>query len=273
MLKNTYKNPDFSRQTVENRRKRTDLHFHDDHELYYLINGTTKYLIDDKIFQVNSGNIVIIPAGMNHKTDSENCLVNERILISFKSDTFSVKASEALDLLFSENVIYIPNSKLDILETIFSKIENEYKLKDEYSKTIINSYIEELIIQIVRFGRKQEPGLNENDKIIHKISEYIASNYTQDLSLPTLSRNFSISTSHLSRQFKIVTGINISEYITYVRILNAEKLLKKTTLPITEVAGLCGFNDSNYFSTVFKNIKGITPLKYSRRFQENNVNM
>ena len=273
MLKNTYKNPDFSRQTVENRRKRTDLHFHDDHELYYLINGTTKYLIDDKIFQVNSGNIVIIPAGMNHKTDSENCLVNERILISFKSDTFSVKASEALDLLFSENVIYIPNSKLDILETIFSKIENEYKLKDEYSKTIINSYIEELIIQIVRFGRKQEPGLNENDKIIHKISEYIASNYTQDLSLPTLSRIFSISTSHLSRQFKIVTGINISEYITYVRILNAEKLLKKTTLPITEVAGLCGFNDSNYFSTVFKNIKGITPLKYSRRFQENNVNM
>ena len=102
--------------------------------------------------------------------------------------------------------------------------------------------------------------------LIHEISRFISLNYGEALSLDTLSRKFAMSTSHMSRRFKAVAGIGITEYITYVRILNAERLLKTTTLPITEVAAACGFNDSNYFSTVFKRIKGITPLKFSKKF-------
>ena len=70
-----------------------------------------------------------------------------------------------------------------------------------------------------------------------------------------------MSESHLSRKFKAHTGIGINEYITYVRITNAEKLLRETELSVTEVADQCGYSDSNYFSTVFKRIKGITPQK------------
>lgn len=269
MLLETYKNPDFSHQYVENRRKKTDVHFHDDHELYYLVNGSTKYFIGDKIFQIESGNFVIIPAGLHHKTDSENCLVNERILVSFKSATFSDETLRALELLFSESVIYIPNSKLEAIENIFFKIDNEYKNKDEYSEFLINSHIEEIIIHLARFRQDYRPNLPDADKTIHKISKYITSNYSQDLTLESISRMFSLSSAHLSRRFKVVCGIGINEYITYVRLLNAERLLKETDLPITEIAGKCGFNDSNYFSTVFKKAKGTTPLKFAREAKKN----
>lgn len=271
MLFNRYKNPDFSHDYVENRRKSTDVHFHDDHELYYLVNGSTKYFIDDKIFSIESGNFVIIPAGINHKTDSENCLVNERILVSFKSDTFSCEALNVLDSLFKESVIYIPNSKLEMIENVFSKIENEYKIRDTYSEYMINSHIEEILILMARYRQDFSPNLPDTDKIIHKISKYITKNYTQDLSLEKLSRIFSLSSAHLSRRFKAVAGIGINEYITYVRLSNAERLLKESDLPITEIAGMCGFNDSNYFSTVFKKAKGVTPLKFSHKFRENKV--
>lgn len=264
MLLETYKNPDFSHQYVENRRKKTDVHFHSDHELYYLVKGTTKYFIGDKIFQLESGNFVIIPAGLHHKADSENCLINERILVSFKSDTFSDETLKILDNFFSESVIYIPNSRLEAIEDIFSKIDNEYKSKDEYSSVLINSYIEEIIILLARFRQDYRPNLPDADKTIHKISKYIKDNYSQNLTLESISRTFSLSTAHLSRRFKVVCGIGINEYITYVRLLNAEHLLKETDLPITEIAGKCGFNDSNYFSTVFKKAKGTTPLKFSR---------
>lgn len=264
MLLETYKNPDFSHQYVENRRKKTDVHFHNDHELYYLVKGTTKYFIGDKIFQIESGNFVIIPAGLHHKTDSENCLVNERILVSFRSDSFSDKTIKALHLLFSESVIYIPNSKLGVIEDAFSKIENEYKTKDEYSEFLINSHIEEIIIQLARFRQDYRPNLPDADIAIHKISKYITNNYSQDLTLENISQMFSLSSAHLSRRFKVVCGIGINEYITYVRLLNAERLLKETDLPITEIAGKCGFNDSNYFSTVFKKAKGTTPLKFAK---------
>ena len=72
-----------------------------------------------------------------------------------------------------------------------------------------------------------------------------------------------MSPSHFSKQFKSITGVGLSEYINVSRISKAEKLLRKTNKPITEIATECGFNDSNYFAAVFKKIKGTTPKKYS----------
>ena len=47
------------------------------------------------------------------------------------------------------------------------------------------------------------------------------------------------------------------------RIHNAARLLTASSrCSITEVAAQCGFNDSNYFTSVFKKIKGITPYKF-----------
>ncbi len=49
------------------------------------------------------------------------------------------------------------------------------------------------------------------------------------------------------------------------RIIHAEKLLTETDCFIAEIAGQCGFNDSNYFAAVFKKIKGTTPYKFSKQ--------
>ena len=58
--------------------------------------------------------------------------------------------------------------------------------------------------------------------------------------------------------------MGINEYITNVRIHNAAQLLCEGKYTITEVAEKCGYNDSNYFASVFKKIKGTTPLKFSK---------
>lgn len=268
MVINTYKNPDFSHQNVENRRKSTGVHFHDNNEIYYLVNGSTKYFIGDKIYQVESGAFVIIPAGVNHKTDSEDCLHNERILLSFEDSALNYTTKKIFESLCEKSVVYISDSKREIVENILKKIETEYETPDSNSQILINLYIEELLVQISRLQLDYRPNLPQTDKTIHKITKYIRENFASDLSLNTLGRIFAISESHLSRSFKSVTNIGINEYITYVRLLNAEALLKETDLPITEIAGRCGFNDSNYFSTVFKRVNGITPLKFSHKYKQ-----
>ena len=81
-----------------------------------------------------------------------------------------------------------------------------------------------------------------------------------------MCKQFSVNESHLSKKFKNVSGTGITEYIAYVRIMNAELLLRQNKYTISEIAFKCGFNDSNYFSTVFKRIKGISPLKYAKKY-------
>lgn len=267
-MNESYQNEEFSHDIVVNRRKFTGVHYHDDYELYYLINGKTKYFIADEIFMIESGSFVIIPPGMYHMTDSEDCLHNERILISFKRDIIDDEIIDILDTLCRKRVIYLPAGNREKPEQILARIEDEHINKDENSIFLCSLYTKELIIQLYREYRDYKPKLNASEEVIHNISRYISVNYNKDLSLKSLSRLFAMSESHLSRKFRATLGMGLNEYITYVRILNAENLLKTTALPITNIAEQCGFNDSNYFSTVFKRVKGITPLKFANKFRK-----
>ncbi len=248
---------------VYNRRKKAGVHSHNHYEIYYLVDGKTKYFIGDEIFEVESGDIVFVPKGIFHETDSENCLRNERILIFFDESTFTLQTHFILEQLSNHRVIHIAKNKTERIERLFVRIRDEFDRGGKYSETILNIYIQELCSLICRYMIEYKPNTSANEDI-HTISNFIRNNYMKDITLKSLSHDFSISESHLSRRFKEVSGIGINEYITYVRIMNAEKLLRQRKMPITDVASSCGFNDSNYFSTVFKRIKGITPLKYAK---------
>ncbi len=260
----TYKNAKFSHHRVTNRRKFTGIHYHDSYELYYLVSGETKYFIGDEIFTVKKDNFVFVPKGMFHKTDSETCLHNERILISFDDSLFDSSNLYILDELKKTRIMSIPESKINTLTSIMYNLEQESEKEDEYSDYLFKLYTLELLALLCRFKHKPKRKIEGSEKLIHDISEYISKNFDKNISLSALSGMFSVSESHLCRKFKDISGIGINEYITYVRILNAEKLLKSKKYSITDVALMCGFNDSNYFSTVFKKVKGITPLKFSK---------
>ena len=73
----------FSYDRVERRRKRTGVHFHEDYELYYLLNGETNYSVGDELYRLRPGDLMFVPKGVLHYTDSETCLHNERLLVTF----------------------------------------------------------------------------------------------------------------------------------------------------------------------------------------------
>ena len=265
MAVETYKNIEVSHIQTKNKRSFTGIHYHNDYELYYLISGKTNYFIEDQIFRVTPGNFVFVSKGVIHKTDSEDCTDNERFLLAFDDSILTEDAIKHIGELSEEKLIYIPANQLYIFEDIFSKIEEESK---SGSRELINLYILEMLALLCRHMQKRKNPDDEANEIIHAVSEYINRNFQKDLSLKNLSKTFALSESHLSRRFKAVTGMGLCEYITFVRIHNGAKLLKETDLPLTEIAASCGFNDSNYFSSVFKKIKGTTPYKYSKRKRE-----
>ena len=59
-----------------------------------------------------------------------------------------------------------------------------------------------------------------------------------------------------------MTGKTITEYINEVRLKKSIELLKSGNVNITEIAIICGFNDVNYFSRLFKKKYGVSPTKF-----------
>ena len=125
-------------------------------------------------------------------------------------------------------------------------------------------YFNQLLVLISRYrSRKNEIEFSRSYSFIQDIAKYISSNVESDLSLETLACRFAISPNHLSKQFKKITGVGLNDFINISRITAAEKLLVSTNMSIAEVSAACGFNDCNYFASVFKKFKGITPKRYS----------
>lgn len=252
-----------SRNSITNKRIICSVHYHEEHELYYMLRGKTTYYIGDEIYHIEEGNFAFIPRGILHKTDNENCLSNERILVSFSDDIFTEEMKGVKEELYKCRLISITASQLPHLENLLLQIEAESTQSDEYKDIMTDLYIRELLTQLCRYKSNDKQVLTGTDKTIHMISKYISTNFRQELSLKTLSKIFAMSESHLSRKFKASTGIGLNEYINYVRITNAEKLLRENELSITQIAEQCGYNDSNYFSTVFKRVTGMTPHKFT----------
>ena len=91
---------------------------------------------------------------------------------------------------------------------------------------------------------------------------YIDFNYQEDLSLKKIADLFSISPSYLSALFKKETGSTLTEYINNKRIDISVSLLNTTDSSIQNVAAQVGFLDVNYYTRIFKKLKGISPSAY-----------
>jgi two-component system, response regulator YesN len=107
--------------------------------------------------------------------------------------------------------------------------------------------------------------LKNYSSAIRRAVEYIRINLNQDLSLDSISGSLNLNSYELSRQFKKETGKNITEYINNRRINEAIYILENDNISITDVAFTVGFNDVNYFTKVFKKLKGVTPSEYRKQ--------
>lgn len=239
-------------------------HYHDNKfELYYMVNGECNYFIDDKTYEVASGDLILIPERAIHKTvyGKEE---HSRILVECSSHFVPDDIREKLS-----GMSYLYRNPF-VTKEIFiqlKKIEEEYNTPDEFTIEALRSRMRLLFYTIVRNADTATQPHSKN-QLVENVVAYIKENYALDISLAAMAKMHFVSAEHLSRTFKRETGFGFSEYLTLVRLRQAEYLLKdRADKSISEIAYLCGFNDSNYFSDKFKKAYGVSPLKYSRSFK------
>lgn len=97
---------------------------------------------------------------------------------------------------------------------------------------------------------------------VEKVANYIEYNFSEDFSIEELAEFSHMHPSHLMRTFKKEYGITIGGYQRKIRIEEAKKLLSESNLSVTEVAFMVGFNDSQYFSRIFKKEVLVSPKQF-----------
>lgn len=232
-------------------------HYHNSFEIYYLKEGHCHYFIDNRSYDTNVGDIVLIPEGVIHKTNYDDT-PHTRILVNCSSDYIPQSVIPTIP-----SMIYIyrnPEISKDV-DLLFQKIGDEYDRDDSFRDEALKCLTFELFFLLARNLSKRSE-VSAGSLFIEETVKYIQKNFMADISLPQIAKMHSISPAHLSRTFKKETGFGFTEYVTLVRLQKAEYMLKNEPgKSVCEIAYACGFNDSNYFSDKFRKAYGVAPSR------------
>ena len=188
---------------------------------------------------------------------------------------FDSLAGLYVDYLSKNNFV----AKADFLNIIHSSFN--FEMLKNFLCTVarlldsIGVSTEQIMVSVAHTHTKQEllAVLSEIDRLVKEdadhsadrilsIKNYISNHFNSNISLLTVADAFHLNPSYLSRIFKNSAGIRIGDYIMHVRMEKAKQLLAGKAHNVGEVAVLVGYNNAAYFSRIFKDYTGVTPLQY-----------
>lgn len=237
------------------------------YQLEFCTTGNTPYIINNKEYIRQYGSVMFVkpyePYSHFYKVAPYECyaihfncndsVFEEKYLKKLPSQIF-LKNTYDFEKNFRD--IIFPNNfeQLTDFENL-TEMKNEL-LCSELKSLIINLYFETLI--------DAPQTISMHKTAIENAKKYIAKNFKNDISIKDISQVVHLSIGHTNRLFKKITGQTPHEYLLYVRLDYACSQLVLTNDSISEISLRSGFKNPTYLSTIFKKVKGITPLQYRK---------
>lgn len=160
-------------------------------------------------------------------------------------------------LLFTD--IYRQSSALSAedCETVIAEIRK--------GNTIVE--LRRLFDNILEKSKVQTNQKRYSETVQHTI-DIINNDYTKEISLKSAAEALHLSVVYLGQLFKKETELSFNQYLNLVRIKKAQHLLLHTQQTINEISEEIGYNNTNYFSKMFKKLNGITPKEFRDTYRE-----
>ncbi|MBN2643682.1 MAG: AraC family transcriptional regulator [Victivallales bacterium] len=252
------------------------LHCRDFWKIVYVIFGSADLDINGKRYAIESGSVLFV-----HPNDVTNyCICSEEMRIynlcfmpDFIADRlryldnshnfFSIFAHDFVMNPDLARIFYIQSAPASI-HRLFRAFYAEYRANQINREEIIRAMLFELLIRLQRLGLKNYLG-NKHANAVLVVRDYISNNFTGNINLGDLAKHVGMSRSRLCTVFKSATGHCISEELLTFRLNQAQEMLAKTSIPISDVCFQCGFNDVSYFYRKFHEHFNTTP----RMFRQN----
>lgn len=255
-------------------------HTHSYYEIYIFHKGQCKYLVDNRIYDLQSGDIIVMDGKSLHKPFVSGEEQNyERSIVQFSFDwitpllTFLDSNYLVEPFENKHHSIYRTNNNLHfkrIMEKIITleEILNTGNLAE--SENELKVKLADLLFSINQLERitiiDGDQVNNEKKKYIQLVTDYVKDHFSQKITLEEIAENINLSKSYIVHLFKEQTGFTVMEYLMHYRLIQFLHLASiYPDKSIKELSFQCGFESEAHFSRFFKKHVGLSPREYRKK--------
>ena len=257
------------------------LHNHDFHELAIVYSGTGTHITPDGERRIQAGDILSVKQGQIHgykdvdKLILMNILIRTSFLTNENNGLISVPGYQDLFLQTPpskkqdiQRVTQISLNKLQEFEiqALTESMQKEIANQNAAWIPVATAYLTQLIALLLRIYTDPTYPDSADRNNAALLVNYMEKNYKRNLTMQDLTELSAMSESSVLRTFKRITGYPPFVFQMRLRIFAAINELTSTATDITRIAYDVGFNDSNYFSRMFKKFTGMSPSEYKKHF-------
>ncbi|MBE6138053.1 MAG: AraC family transcriptional regulator [Erysipelotrichaceae bacterium] len=247
-----------------------ELHHHDFYEILYIKKGSFKFTVDEKNYEINPGDMVLITPTTLHVLDNLTTADCERIIINF-SDSFIDKLSSPntdLKAVFKK-VDKSKNYCISFRNEAQKRVENylgillDTQFSEKYGEDLLFKIklIQLLLLINSTYENSEDLEIPVENHVISQAIEFINNNLDKSFIIDDIAAYANVSPSTMSHTFKDQTGISIYRYITKKRMVLAKKLIKEN-INFSQIYTMCGYNEYTSFFRAFKKEYGVTPKDF-----------
>lgn len=256
-------------------------HWHNEIEFAVMKKGVGEFFFLDKSFKLSEGEGVFINSNTLHQIkpvtpDSTMiAIVFNPILISgqqfsyidknYVSPIINNNTFKFVKLSEEESTSGTIVSRLHSIYNLYEKKKFAYEL--EIKSSLCSLWIN-LISDLINPIKQSYKITNHEEKRIKTMMEYIHNNFYNKITLDDISSSVHISKSECCRSFQKYLKMTPFEYLMQYRIIKASALIQNTNKSLAEIATLVGFNDTSYFTKIFKRFINLSPRDYRKQISK-----
>ncbi|MDO4332124.1 MAG: AraC family transcriptional regulator [Eubacteriales bacterium] len=238
-------------------------HYHDYFEIYFLESGERIHMIEDSMFQMQAGELILFSPYTMHHSFGEKDVPFKRVVLYFHKS--EVDSAELLTALENGSGLYCPKEKdSQIIGRILNELLHEQETPSAFRQTSEHALLNLLLVFLMHNSIRQQSEKMDMINRIDTVISYIHNHYAEEISLEQLAQMFYISPYYLCREFKRCTNRTIIQYINITRIMNAQRKFMETDKNVTQISKETGFSNVTHFNRVFKSVTGTTPSGFKK---------
>lgn len=234
-------------------------------QVIYVVKGMIGLRVNGSYLNLNEGDVYILEPNRAHcfyANSRDNIILVAQIDAAFAEEHFNLSAQVSLDSTLKDQ-----RNKIRLIESV----RHLYAQKEAGEVTFEQSYhaSKEVVDAIKLFVMSQKRTVVSTDSIesiVIDITEKYADAKNEKITLEGLAEEYNVSGAYLSRMFKKITGVNVSEYFRVSRINYAVDCLVNTDLSMTEISNHCGFLDIKALGRDFQKVFGLSPTQFRKQY-------